>query len=88
MKIKIDLTAADLRDLNDPETASVIIAEAHDIVSRIFDEKDNLPSVSVYDTWKHLVLISFLTSMPLTSTPTSLKLFIAIIPWGSSPQTP
>ena len=47
MKVKIDLTAADLRDLNDPETASVIIAEAHDIVSRIFDEKDNLIKCSI-----------------------------------------
>ena len=47
MKIKIDLTAADLRELNDPETASIIQAQAHDMLSRIFEEKDSLIKCSI-----------------------------------------
>ena len=47
MKLKLDLTAQDLMELNDPETASVIQAQAYDMLSRIFDEKDNLIKCSI-----------------------------------------
>lgn len=47
MKIKIDLTAADLRELNDPETTQTVIAEAHAILDHIFEEKDNLIKCSI-----------------------------------------
>lgn len=47
MKIKIDLTAADLRELNDPKTTQAVIAEAHAILDHIFEEKDNLIKCSI-----------------------------------------
>lgn len=47
MKIRLDLTSTDLMELNDPETASVIQAQAHDMLSRIFEEKDNLIKCSI-----------------------------------------
>lgn len=47
MKIRLDLSAQDLMELNDPETASVIMAQAHDMLSKIFDEKDNLIKCSI-----------------------------------------
>lgn len=47
MKIKIDLTSADLKELNDPETNSRVITEAHAIVDRIFEEKDDLIKCSI-----------------------------------------
>lgn len=47
MKIKIDLTATDLKELNDPETAPRVVAEAHTIVDHIFEEKDNLIKCSI-----------------------------------------
>lgn len=47
MKIKIDLTASDLQELNDPETTQVVIAEAHAILDHIFEEKDNLIKCSI-----------------------------------------
>ena len=47
MKIKIDLTAMDLRELNDPETTEAVIAEAHAILDHIFAEKDNLIKCSI-----------------------------------------
>ena len=47
MKIKIDLTAVDLRELNDPETTDSVIAESHAILDHIFEEKDNLIKCSI-----------------------------------------
>lgn len=47
MKIRIDLTSADLRELNNPETTSQVIAEAHAILDHIFEEKDNLIKCSI-----------------------------------------
>ena len=47
MKIKIDLTATDLKELNDPETTQAVIKEAHDILDHIFEEKDNLIKCSI-----------------------------------------
>ena len=47
MKIKIDLTARDLQELNDPETTQTVIAEAHAILDHIFEEKDNLIKYSI-----------------------------------------
>lgn len=47
LKIKIDLTARDLMELNDPETTQAIIAEAHAILDHIFEEKDNLIKCSI-----------------------------------------
>ena len=47
MKIKIDLTASDLRELNDPEFTDQVIAEAHAILDHIFAEKDNLIKCSI-----------------------------------------
>lgn len=47
MKIKIDLTARDLQELNDPETAQSVITEAHVILDHIFEEKDNLIKCSI-----------------------------------------
>lgn len=47
MKIKIDLTARDLQELNDPETIQAVIAEAHAILDHIFDEKDSLIKCSI-----------------------------------------
>lgn len=47
MKIKIDLTAADLKELNNPETTEQVIAEAHAILDHIFNEKDNLIKCSI-----------------------------------------
>ena len=47
MKIRLDLTSTDLMELNDPETSSVIQTQAHDMLSRIFEEKDNLIKCSI-----------------------------------------
>ena len=47
MKIKLDLTAQDLMELNDPETTANVIAEAHAILDHIFEEKDNLIKYSI-----------------------------------------
>lgn len=47
MKIRLDLTSTDLMELNDPETASVIMAQAHDMLSKIFEEKDSLIKCSI-----------------------------------------
>lgn len=47
MKLKLDLSAQDLMELNDPETASVIQTQAHNMLSRIFEEKDNLIKCSI-----------------------------------------
>ena len=47
MKIRLDLSVQDLMELNDPETASVIMAQAHDMLSKIFDEKDSLSKCSI-----------------------------------------
>lgn len=47
LKIKIDLTARDLMELNDPETTQTIVAEAHAILDHIFEEKDNLIKCSI-----------------------------------------
>ena len=47
MKLKLDLSAQDLMELNDPETASIIQAQAHDMLSRIFEEKDSLIKCSI-----------------------------------------
>ena len=47
IKIRLDPTSTDLMELNDPETASVIQAQAHDMLSRIFEEKDNLIKCSI-----------------------------------------
>lgn len=47
MKIRLDLTSTDLMELNDPETTSVIQAQAHDMLSRIFEEKDSLIKCSI-----------------------------------------
>lgn len=47
MKIRLDLTGIDLQELNDPETAQAVIAEAHSILDHIFEEKDNLIKCSI-----------------------------------------
>lgn len=47
MKIRLDLSAQDLMELNDPETTSVIQTQAHDMLSCIFEEKDNLIKCSI-----------------------------------------
>lgn len=47
MKIRLDLTSADLRELNDPETSDQVIAEAHSILDRIFEERDSLLKCSI-----------------------------------------
>ena len=47
MKIRLDLSAQDLMELNDPETASVIMAKAHDMLNKIFDEKNGLIKCSI-----------------------------------------
>lgn len=47
MKIRLDLTSTDLRELNDPETTQAVIAEAHAILDHIFKEKDNLIKCSI-----------------------------------------
>ena len=47
MKIRLDLTSADLMDLNNPETTDEVIAEAHLILDHIFQEKDKLIKCSI-----------------------------------------
>ena len=47
MKIRLDLTSTDLKELNDPETTNHEIAEAHAILDHIFAEKDNLIKCSI-----------------------------------------
>lgn len=47
MKLKLDLTASDLKELNDPETTQAVIQEAHAILDHIFEEKDNLIKCSI-----------------------------------------
>ena len=47
MKIRLDLSAQDLMELNDPETAQSVIAEAPVILDHIFEEKDNLIKCSI-----------------------------------------
>ena len=53
-----------------------------------FEVKSRPLSVSKYETWKHLVRISFNIFTLDISTFRSFKLFIAISPCLSSPQTP
>lgn len=47
MKIRIDLTSADLKELNNPETTQAVIDEAHALLDHIFEEKDNLIKCSI-----------------------------------------
>ena len=47
MKIRLDLSAQDLMELNDPETTQAVITEAHAILDHIFEEKDNLIKCSI-----------------------------------------
>lgn len=47
MKIRLDLTAQDLQELNNSETTVQVIAEAHAILDHIFDERDNLIKCSI-----------------------------------------
>lgn len=47
MKIRLDLSAQDLMELNEPETASIVMAQVHDMLSKIFDEKDSLIKCSI-----------------------------------------
>lgn len=47
MKIRLDLTSTDLKELNDPETTAHVITEAHAILDHIFEEKDNLIKCSI-----------------------------------------
>lgn len=47
MKIRLDLSARDLMELNDPETTANVIAEAHAILDHIFAERDNLIKCSI-----------------------------------------
>lgn len=47
MKIRLDLTAADLRDLNNPETTEEVITEAHNILDQIFNERHKLIKCSI-----------------------------------------
>ena len=47
MKIRLDLSAQDLMELNDPETTDNVIDEAHAILDHIFEEKDNLIKCSI-----------------------------------------
>lgn len=47
MKLKLDLTASDLKELNDSETTQAVIQEAHAILDHIFEEKDNLIKCSI-----------------------------------------
>lgn len=47
MKIRLDLTSTDLKELNDPETTNAVIQEAHAILNHIFEEKDNLIKCSI-----------------------------------------
>ena len=47
MKIRLDLSAQDLRELNDPETTDQVVAEAHAILNHIFEERDNLIKCSI-----------------------------------------
>ena len=47
MKIRLDLTSTDLKELNDPETTQAVIQEAHAILDHIFEEKDNLIKCSI-----------------------------------------
>lgn len=49
MKIRLDLTSTDLKELNDSETTQAVIQEAHAILDHIFEEeeKDNLIKCSI-----------------------------------------
>lgn len=47
MKIRLDLTSTDLKELNDPETTQAVIQTAHAILDHIFEEKDNLIKCSI-----------------------------------------
>lgn len=47
MKIKLDLNSEDLMALNDPETSAEVEAQAHDLLARIFEERDNLIKCSI-----------------------------------------
>ena len=47
MKMKLDLNAQDLMELNDPETTAEIVAEAHAMLDEIFENKDTLIKCSI-----------------------------------------
>ena len=47
MKIKLDLNATDLMELNDSETTAQVIASAHAMLDTIFEEKDTLIKCSI-----------------------------------------
>ena len=47
MKIRLDLTSADLRELNDPKTEPEVIAKAHNMLTEIFDNRENLIKCSI-----------------------------------------
>lgn len=47
MKIKLDLTATDLIELNNPETEPEVIAKAHNMLTEIFDNRESLIKCSI-----------------------------------------
>lgn len=47
MKIKLDLNSEDLMALNNPETSAEVEAQAHDLLARIFEERDKLIKCSI-----------------------------------------
>ena len=47
MKIKFDMNAQDLMELNNPETTDAVIAKAHEMLDSIFENRDELIKCSI-----------------------------------------
>lgn len=47
MKIRLDLSAQDLIELNNLETEPEVIAKAHNMLTEIFDNRENLIKCSI-----------------------------------------
>lgn len=47
MKIRLDLSAQDLIELNNPQTEPEVIAKAHNMLTEIFDNRESLIKCSI-----------------------------------------
>ena len=63
-------------ELNDPETASIIQAQAHDMLSRIFEEKDSLIKCSIAIDDKEQIMTTMTDSLNFRILPQTLDLKI------------
>lgn len=47
MKVKIDFNSEDIMNMNDPVKMPEVLAQAHTLVERIFEDKDKLMKCTI-----------------------------------------